>query len=163
MPHQPVAEIHPQRKGGDFAIGEFLGAHQKTANSADKDAHNDGERKEIARRLFFANDLFSEFHAQESAEQAAHDGLGIHQLQQLLKRGNQYGVFQVTHQSRAHQRPKDSSQHDRQAVVGRDRILLPLTQKNVVTEGQKKRQILQNEMDVDGDSGEGGFVGEDWV
>jgi hypothetical protein len=40
---------------------------------------------------------------------------------------------------------------------------LPLTQKNVVTEGQKKRQILQNEMDVDGDSGEGGFVGEDWV
>jgi len=38
---------------------------------------------------------------------------------------------------------------------------LLLTQKNIVTEGEEKRQILQYQMDVDGDSVDGGFVGED--
>lgn len=99
MPHQSIAEIHPQREGGDFAVSELFGAHQKTANSADKDTYNDGEGEEVAGRLFFANDLFSELYPQESAEQAAHDGLGIHQLQQLFKRSYHDRVFQKAYQT----------------------------------------------------------------
>ena len=111
MPGDPVAEIHAPRQRRHNPVGLVVEARKKAADPSDRDTEHERQGEEVAGRNAYAPQTLDRLDGDETADQAADDGLSaeeelrlppvVHQDEGILEGGQEATTRESTDDRRS--------------------------------------------------------------